>query len=409
MFDLFGATWSNLAVEDVEAFLRKADQEGVTWEAKADTEQSSLRPDSIRKAACGFANQIGGYLILGARKAEGEGWDLPGITQPADEPEVWIGKILRGLQPEPRFAVKAWHRAEDKIAIVVQIEPVAVPPCMTPQGRVYERVTGETLPVEDPILLDKLFRRGEDARARAAQLAPRAAERALDASGWFFQKSVGLAVGLAPLARETDDISSRLFTQETRNAMIQASWDLLSGLRPQGRPDDVKQRQEQDAHTALLHFDEHGTWSVNDDVVATTRSTWLTQANWDGSVAASLTLSDGDVAQAPPPGEMIAALWRVIVPLCSRLGGYGPSQLSVVIAVTKTSRAIVRGQSAHSPGRPPPDDSLYSHLGETTAAGRVVDLTDPSDRVVASLDREIRRAAGEIQDEDSPSPTPENK
>ena len=408
MFDLSGAAWSNLAVEDVEAFLREADQEGVTWEAKADTEQSSLRPDSIRKAACGFANQIGGYLILGARKAEGEGWDLPGITQPADEPEVWIGKILRGLQPAPRFAVKAWHRPEDKIAIVVQIEPVAVPPCMTPQGRVYERVTGETLPVEDPILLDKLFRRGEDARARAAQLAPRAAERALDASGWFFQKSVGLAVGLAPLARETDDISSRLFTQETRNAMIQASWDLLSGLRPQGRPDDVKQRQEQDAHTALLHFDEHATRDVNDDVVATTRSTWLTQANWDGSVAASLTLSDGDVAQAPPPGEMIAALWRVIVPLCSRLGGYGPSQLSVVIAVTKTSRAIVRGQIAHSPGRPPPDDSLYSHLGEATAAGRAVDLTDPSDGVVASLDREIRRAAGEIQDEDSPSPIPEN-
>lgn len=399
MFDLFGATWSNLAVEDVEAFLREADQEGVTWEAKADTEQSSLRPDSIRKAACGFANQIGGYLILGARKAEGEGWDLPGITPPADEPDVWVGKILRGLQPEPRSAVKAWLRAEEKMAIVIQIEPVAVPPCMTPQGRVYERVTGETLPVEDPILLDKLFRRGENARTHAAQLAPRAAKRALNASGWFFQKSVGLAVGLAPLAHETDDISSRLFTQETRNAMVQASWDLLLGLRPEGRPDDVGQRQEQDAHAALLHFDEHRTWGVNDEVVATTRSTWLTQANWDGSVAASLTLSDGDVAQAPPPEEMIAALWRVIVPLCRRLGGYGPSQLSVVVSVTKTLESIVMGQVAHAPGRPPPDDSLYSQLGEATQADRAVDLTDPDDEVVASVGREIRRAAGEIQDE----------
>jgi hypothetical protein len=400
MFDLFGAAWSNLAVEDVEAFLREADQEGVTWEAKADTEQSSLRPDSIRKAACGFANQIGGYLILGAHKAEGDGWDLPGITPPADEPEVWLGKTLRRLRPEPRFAVKTWLRAGDKIAIVIQIEPVAVPPCMTPQGRVYERVTGETLPVEDPILLDKLFRRGENARTRAAQLAPRAAKRALNASGWFFQKSVGLAVGLAPLARETDDISSQLFTQETRNAMVQASWDLLLGLRPEGHPDDVGQRQEQDAHAALLHFDEHRTWGVKDEVVATTRSTWLTQANWDGSVAASLTLSDGDVAQGPPPEEMIAALWRVVVPLCVRLGGYGPSQLSVVVAVTKTPQSIVAGQVAHAPGRPPPDDSLYARLEETTQADRAVDLTDPKDEAVASLDREIRRAAGEIQDED---------
>jgi hypothetical protein len=400
MFDLFGAPWSSLAVEDVEAFLREADQEGVTWEAKADTEQSSLRPRPIRKAACGFANQIGGYLILGARKTAGEGWDLPGITPPAHEPEVWIGQILRGLQPEPRFAMKSWPRGKGKVAIVVQIEPVAVPPCMTPEGRVYERVTGETLPVEDPILLDKLFRRGKDARARAAQLAPRAATRALDASGWFFQKSVGLAVGLAPLARETDDISSRLFIQETRNAIAEANWDLLSGLRPEGRPDDVGHLQEQDAYAALFHFNEQRTWGVNDEVVATNRSTWLTQANWDGSVAASLTLSDGNVAQAPPPEVMIAALWRVIVPLCRRLGGYGPSQLSVVIAVTKTWNSRVIGQAAHAPGRPPPSDSFYSQLEETTQADRAVDLTDPDDEVVASLGREIRRAAGEIQDED---------
>jgi len=400
MFDLFGTIWSDLAVEDVEAFLREADKEGVTWEAKADTEQSSLRPDSIRKAACGFANQIGGYLILGARNAGDAGWELPGITRPADEPEVWVGQILRRLQPEPRFAVKAWSRPDDRIAIIVQVEPVAVPPCMTPQGRVYERVTGETLPVEDPILLDKLFRRGENARTLAAQRAPRAAKRALDASGWFFQKSVGLAVGLAPLARETDDISSRLFTQETRNAMVEASWDLLSSLRPQGSPDDVAQQPQQDAHAALLHFNEHRTWGVDEEVIATTRSTWLTQANWDGTVAASLTLSDGDVAQAPPPEELIGALWRVIGPLCRRLGGYGPSQLSVVIAVTKTSESIVMGQVAHAPGRPPPDDLLYARLGEATQADRVVDLADPSDEVVASLCREIRRAAGETQDED---------
>lgn len=402
MFDLFGTAWSRLSAEDVEAFLGEADKEGVTWEAKADSEQSSLRPDSIRKAACGFANQIGGYLILGARKTEGAGWALPGIARPADEPEVWVGQILRRLQPVPGFAVKAWPRAGacDRVAIIIQIEPVAVPPCMTPQGRVYERVTGETLPVEDPILLDKLFRRGENARALAAERAPRAATRALETSGWFFQKSVGLAVGLAPLARETDDISSRLFTQETRNAMVQASWDLLTSLRPEGSPDQVAQQPQQDAHAALLHFDEHRNWGLAHDVKSTTRSTWLTQAHWDGSVAASLTLSDGDAEQAPPPEDMIATLWRVIVPLCRRLGGYGSAQLSLVIAVTKTSASVVRGQAAHGPGRPPPKESLYALLEPATQADRVVDLADPSDEVVASLGREIKRAAGQVQDED---------
>jgi hypothetical protein len=94
---------------------------------------------------------------------------------------------------------------------------------MTTDARVFERVSGETLPVQDPALLDKLFRRGEEARRRAAHIAPVAATRALDASGWRFQSSIALSVSLAPIGRETDDISSRLFVQSTRKAMAEAT------------------------------------------------------------------------------------------------------------------------------------------------------------------------------------------
>jgi Putative DNA-binding domain len=393
MFDLFGTSWSDLTAEDVEAFLREADKEGITWEAKADHERSPLKPESIRKAACGLANQIGGYLILGARESAEGGWELSGIARPADEPQVWIGKILRGLQPVPRFEVKDWPLADGKFAAVVQIEPVADPPCMTPQGRVYERVTSETLPVEDPILLDKLFRRGQEARDRVARWAPEAADRALAASGWRLQKSVGFAVGLAPLGRETEDIASRLFTKDTRNAIREATWNLLSILRPSGHPEVIDDRQRQDFHAAALAFKEHKTFGVKNEVVATTQSTWLTQANWNGTVAASLSLSDGDVANGPSPEHIIGALWRVIVPLCQKLGGYGPSQLSVIVEVTR-----------HRPGyrvRTPPEDTLYARLPEEqTHMGRVVDLAEPNDEVLASITREVRRAAGEIQDED---------
>ena len=393
MFDLFGVAWSDLAAEDVVAFLREADKEGITWEAKADDERSPLRPDSIRKAVCGLANQIGGYLIIGARERSDGGWELSGIACPDDEPNVWIGKILRGLQPVPRFEVKDWPQADGKIAAVVQVEPVAEPPCMTPQGRVYERVTSETLPVEDPVLLDKLFRRGREARDRVARWAPEAADRALGASGWRFQKSVGFGVGLAPLGRETEDIASRLFTKDTRDAIREAAWELLSILRPMGRPEVIDDRQRQDFHAAVLAFNEHKTFGLKNEVVATTQSTWLTQANWNGTVAASLSLSDGDVAQAPPPEDIIGALWRVIVPLCQRLGGYGPSQLSVIVEVTR-HRAGYRV-------RTPPKDTLYARLPEeVTHMGRMVDLAEPSTEVLASIGREVRRAAGEIQDED---------
>jgi predicted HTH transcriptional regulator len=67
MFDLFDVGWNELDLQHVREFLADADEEGVTWEAKAEDERGRLRPDSIRKAACGLANQIGGYLFLGAR------------------------------------------------------------------------------------------------------------------------------------------------------------------------------------------------------------------------------------------------------------------------------------------------------------------------------------------------------
>lgn len=306
---------------------------------------------------------------------------------------------MRGLRPVPRFKIKTWPRDGQKVAAVVQVEPVAEPPCMTPNGRVYERVTGETLPVEDPLLLDKLFRRGEEARSRVAQLAPRAADRALESSGWSFQRSVGLGVGIAAVGRETDDVASRLFTEGTRGAMTEAVWEMLARLRPAGQPDDVGRQQRQDSHAVALHFEEQKTFGLNHAVEATTRSTWLVQANWDGTVAASLTLSDGDVAQAPSPEDIVAALWTAIVPLCDRLGAYGPSQLSVVLAVTQTSASVVRGQVIHAPGRTPPEGSVYAELPEVTRIGRMVDLEPPNSAVVASIGREIRRAAGNVEDE----------
>jgi len=54
MIKLFSVPWSQVELEHVRAFLDDAaasdDEEGVTWEAKADDKRSRIRPDSIRKA-----------------------------------------------------------------------------------------------------------------------------------------------------------------------------------------------------------------------------------------------------------------------------------------------------------------------------------------------------------------------
>jgi hypothetical protein len=149
---------------------------------------------------------------------------------------------------------------------------------MTSGGRVYDRVSGETLPVEDPALLDKLFRRGELARERARDNARQAAGRALAVPAWWPQRSIGIAVAAAPIGQESDDIGSRLFTQPTRNAIVAAMWSLLERLRPTGKPDEIETRQEQDAFACLGHFAESEHFAVDNSLLCLYRSTWWTQA-----------------------------------------------------------------------------------------------------------------------------------
>jgi hypothetical protein len=67
MLPLFETPWDKLDRKAVEAFVKTAREEGVTWEAKADDEKGRLHPDSLRKAVGGLANRIGGYVLVGAK------------------------------------------------------------------------------------------------------------------------------------------------------------------------------------------------------------------------------------------------------------------------------------------------------------------------------------------------------
>jgi hypothetical protein len=106
---LFGVDFENLDLAHVEAFLAEAGEEGVTWEAKADDDDERkrpggeapgrLKPRTIQKAASGIANQIGGFLILGARwDKAAKRWRLPGIVVDDAEP---VGDPPRCVERQP--------------------------------------------------------------------------------------------------------------------------------------------------------------------------------------------------------------------------------------------------------------------------------------------------------------------
>lgn len=427
MFDLFGVPWPHLDLPAVRTFLDDAGEEGVTWEAKADDDDERKRPEgeepgrlhvrTVQKAGCGLANQIGGYLILGARwDKKAKRWQVPGVVIPGPEPELWVGKALRGLNPVPRFdASKMWKLDDQRVVAVIWIEPVDVPPCMTPLGHVYERVSGETLRVTDPTLLAGLFQRGREARARAEQSADRAARRALEVPTWKHERAVGISIAIASVGRVTDDISSRLFLKSFRDAMSEAIWRFFKARMPvpdiSPRPTNMEWLQEQDGLTLIAEFNENASSAAaNEDP---RRSAWLIQATWDGAVAACATFNPAASRTEELSGfdHVVLPGWREAVPLVERLGGYGPAMLTLAIHATQDEKLPVPRQAMKTPPPPPPPKgTLYSKLREETWARRWVSVGEPaSSDVLGSLQREIQRSAGIIVAESEPAPEPDSE
>jgi len=74
----FDSAFATLTLAQLQEFLDRELEEGLTWEAKGPYEP---RQDQVRKAVSGFANAIGGVLILGAER-DGDTWRLPGCQFP---------------------------------------------------------------------------------------------------------------------------------------------------------------------------------------------------------------------------------------------------------------------------------------------------------------------------------------
>ena len=104
-------------------------------------------------------------------------WTLDGLAFPSD-PTTWISEVVGngGVNPYPDgLDTRAFRVAGDRLVAVVSIPPVSTPPCNT-GGRVYERVSGRTIPVREPLRLAALFERGDQARIAASTRANAAAK-----------------------------------------------------------------------------------------------------------------------------------------------------------------------------------------------------------------------------------------
>lgn len=368
VLDFFGTRWGELTVETLEAFLADAGDEGLTWEAKGRDEPHR---DAVRKAGCGFANAGGGFLIIGAERQAAGGWTLNGVTFRSPEPGTWLSSLLAegGLSPRPPFDVKAFERDDGRVAAVLAVDPVAVPPCVTASGVVYQRVTGQTLPITDQRVLSELFARGRAARDQAEALALRASVRALREPEPLPAEQALFSIAVCPI-RGADDKAAVMFSWRFRELI-----DNLVHTQLQDRMARHSVRVE-------LAQDRLRAWPAG---FSTGGGCWTLAVYWDGSVSAVFSAGATELYV----DDLIARVhrgWNAVVEAAKAAGGVGEAHLVLRI---RGEHAAVTGHREPHPTQP---------------IQRWTELREPTTNELGSLTRELQRGFGQEAWEPEPPP-----
>jgi Putative DNA-binding domain len=356
----FDTDWQDLTVEHIERFLATAGDEGLTWEAKGNCEPHR---DSIRKAVCGFANAVGGYLIIGAERTE-NGWRLPGVTFRHEEPNTWLASIVAngGVTPIPRFDVKVFDREDGRRAAVVAVEPVDAAPCITASGIVYQRVSGQTFPVTDQRVLADLIQQGAAARYNAEETALRAAKRLLGEPAILEPGESLFAAGLSAISGPTDK-AAVLFSEEFSKSFGAVVTERL-------QPDRVVRYSTHGS----IHQDCLKAWPASREF----GQAMTAAAFWDGSVAVVQSVR-GNELHIPTLAGNIGRSWKALAEIARQLENRGEAHLAVLVNSDHPAIAQIGSDIPRYPIQ------------------RWTEVREPTRDELASVERELERGFGHEQ------------
>jgi schlafen family protein len=374
---IFGVPWLDLRLDDIREFLEDSGPEPLLWEAKG------LKADKreIRRQVCAFANSHdGGYLIIGADDS-GEVWTLDGVEFP-DEPPLWIASIIGdgGVTPYPDgLDARAFPVTEGRQVAVVWTPPTPTPPCNT-HGTVYERVSGRTISVREPLRLAALFERGDGARRLAYERAVAEARGAM-VRGAGHPNHVDTAVQFgfgATAAGYEPDISSRLFGRSFDEGMqsiidTMRQSDMLQPTSPPPWPETL-----QDARVfQVLSNHRLG-------------NNWWIRIGWDGAIGIWWSMAiEQTIPESLVTGPVRVA-WIAADEMLGLLEARGPRYVALTFAG----------------GRFPPNSKDLPQRAtdrpKLPLASRGPLPPGVSEEMLGSLEREFRRALGEMVYEPDP-------
>lgn len=286
-----------------------------------------------------------------------EGAAFPNGDAPSDVTDVIVNG---GVRPYPDgLLVRDFPVAAGRHVAIIYIPPSSTPPCIT-KGTVYERVAGKTIPVTDPSRLAALFERCDGARRAGVAKAERIATDTMDAAG-STRDRVRFALGLAAPGLPLD-VTPRLFGWNFNARAQQRIRDVLN----QHLPTPL----EGDLIVEVTQFKLIYAVRATDPLLG---HEWLIHVAREGAIGIHWTIG----AERTSVASMVKGIdspfgkaWQYAHQTLNDLGLAGPHYLQAQIG------------AALAP-------TWLSPIGRG-------DVRGPTEDSLAGIERELRRAAGEM-------------
>ena len=150
MVSINGTEWSELTAEDVKVFLNDC-EESFYFEFKGD----AVKPTDLIKEISALSNTYGGYIFVGVS-------DNKEIIGCSAWDEQRIHTTIHGsIFPVPLFDVKKF-KIDGKDIYVIKINEGPEPPYITVKGKIFERISSGSFPINDSNKLIQLYNKREE-------------------------------------------------------------------------------------------------------------------------------------------------------------------------------------------------------------------------------------------------------
>ena len=151
MININNTPWEKLTSADILALLDNDNGESFFFEFKED----GIRNEQLNKEISAFSNTYGGYILLGVTDKK----TVSGCIKWTEERIHNV--IYNGITPTPNFDVQQFQ-IDGNIVFVVKIEEGSMPPYITNDGKIFERISSSSMPIKDSSKLSQLYSKHND-------------------------------------------------------------------------------------------------------------------------------------------------------------------------------------------------------------------------------------------------------